>query len=56
VRAGRAGSNTFKVGLRVRRAGRKRAVPAGVYRVVVRGIDAAGNRSADVSRTFRVMR
>jgi hypothetical protein len=56
VRQGRAGSNSFKYGLRVRRGGRKRAVPAGVYRVVVQGVDAAGNRSPDVSRSFRVVR
>ena len=55
VREGRAGSNSFKVGLRIRRGGRKRALPAGRYRVVVRGRDAAGNVSRDVTRSFRVV-
>jgi sugar lactone lactonase YvrE len=56
VRPGRAGANSFKYGLRVRRGGRKRAVSAGTYRVVVRAVDPAGNPSADVSRAFRVVR
>jgi sugar lactone lactonase YvrE len=56
VRPGRAGSNSIKYGLRVRRGGRKRAVPAGTYRVIVRAVDAAGNPSTDASRAFRVMR
>jgi predicted phage tail protein len=56
VRPGRAGSNSIKYGLRIRRGGRKRAVPAGTYRVIVRAVDAAGNPSADASRAFRVLR
>jgi sugar lactone lactonase YvrE len=56
VRPGRAGGNSIKYGLRVRRGGRKRAVAAGRYRIVVRAVDAAGNISRDVSRSFRVVR
>ena len=56
VRPGRAGSNAMKVGLRVRRGGRKRAVSAGRYRVVVRAVDGSGNSSQVMSRTFRVVR
>lgn len=56
VRPGRAGANTFKYGLRLRRGGHKRAVPAGTYRVTVRGTDFAGNASPVVSRSFRVVR
>jgi sugar lactone lactonase YvrE len=56
VRPGKAGSNSIKVGLRIRRGGRKRSVPAGRYRIVVRGVDASGNASRDMSRTFRVVR
>jgi hypothetical protein len=55
-RPGKAGSNAFKVGMRVRRGGRKRAVSPGRYRIVVRGTDAAGNESRDLSREFRVVR
>ena len=56
VRPGRAGSNSIKYGLRIRRGGRKRAVPAGVYRVVVRAVDAAGNTPPAATRAFRVVR
>jgi len=56
TRTGRAGANSFKYGMRVRRGGRKRAVSAGRYRIVVRAVDAAGNVSGDVSRVFRVVR
>ena len=56
TRTGRAGANSFKYGMRVRRGGRKRAASAGRYRIVVRAVDAAGNVSGDVSRVFRVVR
>jgi hypothetical protein len=55
-RRGRAGSNRLKYGMRIRRGGRKRALSAGRYRIVVRGTDAAGNKSREVSRSFRVVR
>jgi hypothetical protein len=54
VRPGRAGSNSIKYGLRVRRGGTKRAVPAGSYRVVVRAVDPAGNATTRASRAFSV--
>jgi sugar lactone lactonase YvrE len=54
VRPGRAGSNSIKYGLRIRRGGTKRAVPAGSYRVVVRAVDPAGNATSRASRAFRV--
>ena len=56
LRPGRAGGNTVKVGLRVRRSGRRRPVSAGRYRVVVRAVDTAGNSSRDLTRVFRVVR
>ena len=57
VRSGRSGANTIKYGLRIRRGGRKRTVPAGRYRFVVSAVDTAGNKTADVTgRAFRVVR
>jgi sugar lactone lactonase YvrE len=55
-RSGRAGANTFKYGMRIRRGGRKRALSPGRYRIVVRAVDTAGNVSGDVARAFRVVR
>ena len=55
-RSGQAGSNSYRVGMRIRRGGRKRALSPGRYRVVVRAVDAAGNTSRDVSRSFTVIR
>ena len=51
-RSGVAGAN------RVRFSGRigRRALARGRYRLVVRATDAAGNRSATQSRTFRIVR
>jgi sugar lactone lactonase YvrE len=56
TRTGKNGANKYKVGLRVRRGGHKRAVSAGRYRIVVQAQDGAGNRSRNVSRQFTVVR
>ena len=54
VRAGRAGTNSFKFGARFNRGGRKHALDPGRYRVVVHARDAAGNRAVVRTRTLRV--
>jgi hypothetical protein len=55
-RPGQAGANSIKYGMRIRRGGRKRGVPVGRYRIVVRGTDASGNRAEATSPAFRVVR
>jgi sugar lactone lactonase YvrE len=53
ARPGKAGANTVKIGLRLRRNGKKRPLSPGRYRLVVRATDTAGNTSRDVARQFR---
>jgi sugar lactone lactonase YvrE len=54
VRPGRRGTNAIRVSTRVKRGGRKRALGPGVYRLVIRATDAAGNTSRDAVRRFRI--
>ena len=56
VRSGRTGANSFKVGARYNRGGRKRALPPGLYRVVVTARDASGNEAPERIRRLRVVR
>jgi hypothetical protein len=53
-RAGRAGANVFGVSTRVTRGGRRRPLSPGLYRIVVRARDTAGNTSGDAIRRFHI--
>jgi len=55
-RDARAGSNAFKIGARFRHKKRKRPLHVGAHRLLVRGTDAAGNKSAVVAGRLRVVR
>lgn len=56
VRSGRAGANSFRIGTRFNRGGRKRPLAPGVYRIAVLARDAAGNAAPEQTRRFRVAR
>jgi hypothetical protein len=49
---GKAGTNRLRFSGRVKR----RALKRGSYRLLAVAVDAAGNRSTQLSRAFRIMR
>jgi sugar lactone lactonase YvrE len=55
-RDGKTGANSFKLGARIRHGKRKRPMRAGRHRLLVRGTDAAGNKSRLGTRRLRVLR
>lgn len=55
-RNGKLGANSFKIGARIYHGKRKRPMRPGRHRLLVRGVDAAGNKSRLATRGLRVVR